>query len=297
MAHVRGVVSTVLAAGLFGSAPALAAEAPKAAVRVSADAQAKFKALSSETSQRFLGQETAKRVARAQSLRASFAAAKTAAASRAKIDVAACLANPRIDAVTPETFQPGDPVLVTGCGFKDAKGMLLLSDGNVQMTVGAWSDTSVEAVVPDAEGFADPKSVTLKVVTVEAGKSVPSKPLTLQPLLELKEIVATAADLQGCGAALAWGIVVHGATSNPSCPKAGKDTVKFARTLQHHWAFHSSVFDTVCTGPCGALNGTQADTSGFHLGKSVLPDLPVAWWGAVSYYASVFVMGPKGTAY
>jgi hypothetical protein len=282
---------------LLPTASGGAAETPKTAVRVSPDAQARFKAFSGQESQRVLSQEAAKRTARTQSLKGSFAALRSAAVSKAALDKAGCFANPRIDAVTPDVFQPGDPVLVTGCGFKDAKGMLVLSDGNTQMSIGSWTDTSIESVAPDLQGFSDPKSVTLKVVTVEAGKSVPSKTLTFQPSLDLKEIVATAADLQGCTPLLNWGIVIHVANSTSGCPKAGTDTVKFARTLQNHWAIHSLSFDGICQGGCGALNGMQPDKSGFHLGKSVLPDLHVAWWGSISYYASVWVMGPKGTAY
>lgn len=295
--QLRTTSALIAAALLLPAASGGAADVPKTAVRVSPDVQARFKAFSGQESQRVLSQETARKTARAQSLKASFTALKSAAVSKAALDKTACLASLRIDAVTPNVFQPGDPVLVTGCGFRDAKGMLLLSDGNTQMSIGSWSDTSIESVVPDLQGFADPKSVTLKVVTVEAGKSAPSKPLTLQPSLDLKEIVATAADLQGCTKFLEWGIVHHGADSSSSCPKAGTDTLKFARTLKNHWAFHSLSFDTICPGPCGALNGTQPDKSGFQLGKSVLPDLHVAWWGTMSYYASVWVMGPKGTAY
>jgi hypothetical protein len=295
--RLRTTFAVVVAALLLASAPGRAADAPKGAARVSPDVQARFKAFSGQESQRVLSLENAKRTARTQSLKASFPALRSAAVAKAALDKAGCFANPRIDAVTPDTFQPGDPVLVTGCGFKDAKGMLLLSDGNTQMSVGSWADTSIESVAPDLQGFADPKSVTLKVVTVEAGKSVPSKPLTLQPSLDLKEIVAIAADLQGCTKFLEWGIVHHASDPGASCPKSGTDTVKFARTLQNHWAFHSLSFDTVCPGACGGLNGTQPDKSGFQLGKSVLPDLHVAWWGTMSYYASVRVMGPKGTDY
>jgi hypothetical protein len=295
MEHVRAAAALTLC--LTAMTPGFAATPPQPAAHVSADAQAKLKALSGQTSRRLLGLETAKRASRAQALKASFPALKSAAASKARIAAGACLGNPRIDAVTPAVFQPGDPVLVTGCGFQDAKGMLLLSDGNAQMSVGSWSDSAIESVVPDLSGFADPKGVTLKVVTVEAKPSVPSQALTLQPALELKEIVAEAADLQGCGALLGWGIVNHPANQAPACAKAGKDTVKLARTLQNHWAFHSLVFDTVCPGACGAMNGTQADTSAFQLGKSVLPDLHVSWWGTMSYFGSVFVMGPKGTSW
>jgi hypothetical protein len=295
--RLRTTSALLAAAFLFSAGSGSGADAPKTAVRVPPDVQAWFRAFSGQESQRVLSQETAKRTARTQSLKASFTALKSAAVSKAGLDKAGCLANPRIDAVTPDVFQPGDPVLVTGCGFKDAKGMLLLSDGNTQMSIGSWTGTSIESVAPDLQGFADPKSVTLVVVTVEAGKSASSKTLTLQPSLDLKEIVATAADLQGCSNFLQWGIVHHGADSSSSCPKAGTDTVKFARTLQNHWAFHSLSFDTICPGSCGALNGTQPDKSGFQLGKSVLPDLHVAWWGTMSYYASVWVMGPKGTAY
>lgn len=295
--RLRTTSAVLAAALLLPAASGGAADAPKTAVGVSPDVQARLKAFSGHESQRVLGQETARRIARTQSLKASFAALRSAAVAKAGLDKAGCLANPRIDGVTPDVFQPGDPVLVTGCGFKDAKGMLLLSEGNTQMSIGSWTDTSIESVAPDLQGFADPKSVTLKVVTVEAGKSVPSKTLTLQPSLDLREIVATAADLQGCTKSLVWGIVYHGADSGSSCPKAGTDTVKFARTLQNHWAFHSLSFDAICPGSCGALNGTQPDKSGFQLGKSVLPDLHVAWWGTMSYYASVWVMGPRGTTY
>jgi len=295
--RVRTTAAALAVALLLPAVSLAAADAPKAAARVTPEVQARFRAFSGQESQRVLSLETANRTARTQSLKASFTALKSAAVAKAALNKAGCVANPRIDAVTPDVFQPGDPVLVTGCGFKDAKGMLLLSDGNTQMSIGSWTDTSIESVAPDLQGFADPKSVTLKVVTVEAGKSVPSKTLTLQPSLDLKEIVATTADLQGCTKNLEWGIVYHGADSSTSCPKAGTDTVKFARTLQNHWAFHSLSFDTVCSGSCGALNGTQPDKSGFQLGKSVLPDLHVAWWGTMSYYASVWVMGPKGTAY
>ena len=283
---------------LVPAGQAATADAPKPVARLSAaEVQARLKAFSGQESQRLMSLAASKKTARAQTLRASFAPIRSAAVSKATLDKGVCGSTPRIDAVTPDVFMPGDPVLVTGCGFKDSKGMLLLSEGNQQMAVSTWTDFSIEAVVPDLVGFADPKSVTLKVVTVEAGKSVPSKTLTLEPELDLKEIVATTADLQGCTKNLEWGIVYHGADSSTSCPKAGTDTLKFARTLQNHWAFHSLSFDTVCSGSCGALNGTQPDKSGFQLGKSVLPDLHVAWWGTMSYYASVWVMGPKGTAY
>jgi len=264
--------------------------------------QSRLKAMRLEETQRIASLEAGERTARAQSLEGQIQARRAAAASRALQDAAACKAAPQIYEVTPEVFMPGDAVTVTGCGFSGSRGMLLLSDGSQKMNVTAWTDTTVDATVPGVSGFAEPKSVTIKVATVEAGRSVSSKALTLKPTLVLKEIEPAGVDLQGCRKSWTGGIATHdysGSFLAPGCSDvSGIDTVKFGVSLKGNWRVHSLVFEKVCAGgvkPCGADGDATPVPGGLQPGTSALPDLLVKWEKNVAYSPAVRVIGPHGT--
>jgi hypothetical protein len=177
--------------------------------------------------------------------------------------------------------------------------MLILSDGNTQMNVSGWTDSSIEATVPNLTGFADPKSVTIKVVTVEAGKSVPSKALSLKPTLVLKDISPVAAQTLACSGYFYDGIVSH-MWGSTTC-KTGTDTVKFGTPLRNNWTFYAVFVDAVCPGFNYPVNCdpnyayATPVTDGYQLGKSTLPDMPVHWAGDVNYSPRIVAMGPAGT--
>jgi hypothetical protein len=211
----------------------------------------------------------------------------------------ACFAGPRILEVVPTNFMPGDPVVVNGCGFLDGTGMLLLSEGKRQFAIEHWSDTRIEGTVPAMSGFVEAKNVSVSVITVDAGKSTPSSPLTLEPKLVLKEILPLGVDLSGCGDRYQYGIVEHRPQGNeaPSCGQ-GIDTVRFGIQLKNNWTFHSLVFNALCTAShtaCGGANTANAMSGAYQLGKSYLPDLKVNWKGYVAYYPAIMAMGPEGT--
>lgn len=231
-------------------------------------------------------------------LRANLAARKSVAVKFGD-NAANCAKGPLISEVTPSSLMPGDPVLVTGCGFMDNIGMLLISDNNNQLKITRWSDKEIEATIPAIQGFTDPKNVTLSVVTVAAGKSAPSQSLTLKPTLVLKEIVPVGVTMSGCGDRYQYGIVEHTTkTGDPSHCGKGEDTVQFGIQLKNNWAFHSLIFTKLCTanlGPCGGANNATLIGSAYQLGKTYLPDLKVNWQGYVAYYPAIMVMGPSGT--
>jgi hypothetical protein len=299
----HSIALALVVATLAWGSPARAAGGaapPKVAARVQLSPQVRSQ-LSAEQRRQVqlaLSQARMETTQRLQVLQASIRVKKNGAAQAAKT-AAVCAKGVVILEVTPTTFMPGDPLVVTGCGFNDSTGMLLLSDGNQQLKITSWSDTAIEATIPALGGFADPKSVTLSVVTVAAGKSAPSAALTLKPRLVLKEIVPAGVSLGGCGDFFMYGIVQHQVQPGdaPNCAK-GTDTVSFGIQLKNNWTFHSLVFSTLCTAantPCGGPNGATPAPGTYQLGKSFLPDLVVSWQGFVAYYPAIMVMGPEGT--
>jgi hypothetical protein len=311
--NLRSYLVVAAAAMLFVLPGGSRAAVPAPAERVLAPAtkarttnpqtQARLAALNKQHVQGILDRELTKNLTRLDSLKGQIQQKKVNAPVAAKraldAGTAACLTGPQIFEVTPLTIMPGDPVVVTGCGFTGSTGMLLLSDGNRQMAITSWSDAAIEATVPKITGFADPKSVTLKVVTVDATKTAPSPPLTLKPSLVLQEILPAGVSLSGCGDSFVYGIVSHPVSpgEGQACGQ-GTDTVKFGYQLTNNWTFHSVVFDTLCTQsltPCGGANHAAADTSVYQLGKSLIPDMKVTWQGYVSYYPSIMAVGPEGT--
>jgi hypothetical protein len=308
MSEIRAM-SLFLAAGVLWSGgvsadPAAAAQktaVPAASSQSLEQAQVRLKSFVGQRRQQLMGQESAKRATRVQGLRASFASIRSGVSSRVAL-TPDCGSAFRIDAVTPDVLLPGDPVLVTGCGFGGKKGTLVFSEGNQQMVVTAWTGFLIEATVPEMTGFADPKTVTLKVATAEAGKSLSSKPLVLKPILELGVglLPSWTSILQGCNKDLVWGIVGHtySPVSTPGCSdEAGTDILKFSTTLKNNWTYHSLDFQKSCSGgsACGGENDATPVTGGLQLGQSTAPDLPVHWKRSVVYYAVLWTIGPAGT--
>lgn len=307
-AKVSMVAAVLGLATWSGTAPAElpgAAQKPAAPVLPAVSPEqigVRLKALADQETKSLKGQEAGKQTARTQALRSQFQARRAVAISKAAADAAACKTTPKIYEVTPDLAMPDDPVAITGCGFGESKGMVILSDGNQQLTVTSWKDNAIEASLPHITGFADPKTVTLKVVTVEATKTAPSKAITLKPLLDLAELSPTGWVLEGCHKNFGYGIVHHtGALVSASCTDvAGTDRIRFNVALRNGWSFHSVIFTKLCgptSGPCGGENDATPHTDVYQVGRPALPELVVDWKRTVSYYPAIRIMGPAGTPF
>ncbi len=227
---------------------------------------------------------------------------KPAAVSQAASDAAACRATPRIQEVGPDVVMPDDSLTITGCGFGGSRGMVLLSDGGQQLAVTAWTDNAVEATMPHLTGFADPKTVTVRIVTVDATRTAPSRPVTLRPLLDLYELAPTSVALEGCHKDFQWGTVFHafGALVTATCrDHYGVDRIRFNVALRNGWTFHSVILTKLCgptfSAPCGGENDATPVTDVYRVGRPELPDLVVNWKKDVAYYPAIRLMGPAGT--
>lgn len=309
MRHVHSKVATVLAALAFAAAARGEGPAPQSKVATpvvrpipKGSAGARLKALADQETRSLKGQEAAKLAARSDPGRTQFQARRASAVSRAAADAAACRAAPRIYEVTPAAVLPDDPVGITGCGFGAAWGMVLLSDGDRQLAVTSWSENAIEATIPHVTGFADPKPVTLRVVTVGAARSEPSPPLTLRPLLDLVELAPTGWALEGCHRDYDAGVVYHafGALRSATCiDHYGTDRLRFSYALRGGWTFHSVAFTKLCgptfSEPCGGENDATPAVDAYRVGRPELPDLLVSWKKDVAYRPAIRVMGPAGT--
>ncbi|MBI5710268.1 MAG: hypothetical protein HZC42_08205 [Candidatus Eisenbacteria bacterium] len=107
-----------------------------------------------------------------------------------------------IYSVTPVTLNPGDPVVIRGCGFKAEGGQVALTTGpahvvtdpdGAQITVPeetwtlfltSWSDTTIHAMLPAISGLGGPKTVSAIVKTVAGVASAPCEGVTITPFTD-----------------------------------------------------------------------------------------------------------------
>jgi len=239
--------------------------------------------------------------------------------------------SPKIFYVSGREVYPGDPVYIRGCGFGISKGMVSISPLNKQLEIDTWVDGRIVGKIPsDITGFADPKTITLKVHTIPGKTSDPSASLTLKPNMEIQTLnitnptIATTCSFDQFQPG-SQGSALHSNLSTQQCQ--GVDTLIRGFELRNNWLFQFFNFNVVCykglisvdpTKPpwteevsCGS-HGSRAnpvENMNLFLGKSAIPNIQIDWTvGPVTqgsqanvnhlqYVFQIFLLGPAGTNY
>jgi hypothetical protein len=258
--------------------------------------------------------ENNKKIARIQNLKLQISAQHNSVLQSACIGTA-------IKSFYPTEAYPGDPVNIEGCGFQNDEGMVVLSEYNKKLIITHWSDTLIQAVIPDdLSGFADPKNISVKVATVQ-GNVVGSQSILLKPTIEVKEynpivswtIAPNTSDCTGFGndgtGSFFYASAMHFDLYNSNISCTGADIMGLnLQSLQNNWIYTSLDVNVSCwdrnSNP-GNCSGGISVSSNIHncIGSKSCPNqsITVNWNfngkdnSALFYLPQIFIAGPKGT--
>jgi hypothetical protein len=221
-----------------------------------------------------------------------------------------------INSVSPSEVYPGDPILIQGCGFLTNEGMVVLNEYNIKLKINSWSDTSIEAVIPDdLAGFANPKNISIKVATVQ-GIVVGSQSILLKPGIEVAKYEPTVSFIldgitDKCFGDATTDSVVHChglEKENIWCE--GTDTVSIDyKPLQNNWIFSSAEIHAWCNDyepSCHECDSSVSVSQNISncIGSKSCPhqNITVKWkingnisW-TIAYSPQIFIAGPRGTS-
>jgi len=271
--------------------------------------------------------EDRKRVSRQQALRSEVnkLVQKDIEMAKTKKKAEICT-SPKIFYVSSREVYPGDPFYIRGCGFGITKGMVAILPLNRQLEIETWVEGRIVGKIPsDITGFADPKTITLKVVTIQGNASDPSPSLTLKPNIEIKQLMTTQWKESTCPPAAAdtypqfckYLDIRHVNVGQQQCQ--GVDTLFQPLQLKNNWVFHYFNMEVSCCkyprfgGPehftsCSDTGGQASPVQNMNLliGKSTIPKIEINWstgagdmWWEVrlSYSFQMFIYGPAGTSH
>jgi hypothetical protein len=245
--------------------------------------------------------------------------------------------HPVIDSASPAEVYPGFPVQITGCGFGSSKGMVTIPPLNIQAEVEKWSDSCIEGKIPTSiTGFADPKTINFKVVTLQGDQSQVSANVVLKPNIEIVAIPhqVTAQDVSkhdictqiwgeccsylGQGTTPTWFEVSHAAFFY-GCQ--GIDTILQGKQLNNNWVFHYFALNAECYNlpapvdlsqpllrvSCNISSASPNQNLNNWIGKSTIPKIEVSWKvgdpsvqdgiSQLIYSGTIYIAGPAGTNY
>jgi hypothetical protein len=261
--------------------------------------------------------ENSSKMARIQSLKQQIQSRKLVPQVSCAMGVAA------IKSAMPSEIFPGEPILIIGCGFKNTQGAVILNEYNAKLNITSWSDTAIEAVMPDdnvLNGFADPKNVSIRVQTAQ-GSVVGSQSILLRPSFAVSQINLAPSTLGGVTSqCLAQGTMHYVLKGNGQITCQGTDI--YAIQLKNNWLIKEIVVGLFCnpfdsSGQCGfGLMGSSPqdcfsygtahyktpDLSSLIGSKSLPANLNLDWsftstdlLCGISLGYTLFVVGPKGT--
>ena len=260
------------------------------------------------------GAEDRNKVQREQAILAEINRLKLKKVEPPKFQLESC-ETPKITSVYPAEVFPRSPVLIEGCGFGHQIGEVAISSFSRPIDIDSWSDRRIQGKIHhNLDGFAEPKAVTLKVVTPTRQESNPSASITIFPDYEIKILEITPVVGQGstpgCRSNLYTGNTFSHSSRDQRC--SGVDTILQRTVLKNKWVFHHFKEIRDCRnyqtgeGNCvsGGLSGNvihKYRPVHFNdlIGRSQLPKLEVEWgcgsrW-VTSYVIELFIRGPKGT--
>lgn len=237
--------------------------------------------------------------------------------------------SPKIFYVSSREVYPGDPVYIRGCGFGISKGMVAISPLNKQLEIETWVDGGIVGKIPsDITGFADPKTITLKVITIQGKASDPSASLTLKPNIQLRELMLTQPTFSDVCFHLYYKVpndyscFVEHVNNQTSQQCQGMDIIFQGCQLHSNWVFHYFDWSVHCREgdyeknkmqpiSCNQI-GSQANpvqNMNLLIGKSTIPRIEINWVvgpvrpsctscsNQLIYNYLMVISGPEGTSY
>jgi len=266
--------------------------------------------------------EQKKRVSRQLAIKAEITklAQKDIEMTKTKKKVEICT-SPKIFSVSGREVYPGESVYIRGCGFGISKGMVSISPLNKQLEIETWVDGGIVGKIPlDITGFTDPKTITLKVVSIQGVASDPSTSLTLKPHIEIKQLMITQPIMSSVCDCRKTNIyppnqnIYHENCSNQQCQ--GVDTLFQPLQLKNNWVYHYFNMEIYCYKysaggsdlPCSQIGGLANPVQNMNLlvGKSTIPKIEIDWCigpadrydrNLIMYIFQMFISGPAGSSH
>jgi hypothetical protein len=261
--------------------------------------------------------ENMKKNTRIQNLTQQISAKK----SLATVLQSACI-GAAIKSIYPAEVFPGDPINIEGCGFQTNQGMVVLNEYSKQLNITHWSDTLIQATIPDdLAGFSDPKNISVKVATVQ-GNVVGSQSILLRPAIEIRDyhpivswtISPDTADCTGFGAdgtgTLFYACAMHFDLYNPNISCTGADIMGLNyKPLQNNWIYTSAEIAFGCldrnfqSSNCSGGISVPSNINNCIGSKSCPYQSVTINWNfngknnsELFYGPQIFIAGPKGTS-
>ncbi|MGA2532601.1 MAG: IPT/TIG domain-containing protein [Candidatus Aminicenantales bacterium] len=212
---------------------------------------------------------------------------------------------PRIDSIYPDTVYPGDPILITGAGFgpRWSVDVYIPGKGKPRLDITSWSETAIEATMPDVSGFPAPLSSSV-IVNTSKYKTA-NRYVTLTPILDLVELpysenrchISHTSDQDEAGGHFDYYIDVYH-SSNLSYVWGDDGTDSCSQPLKNGWSIDSVRFapDALFYGWGGTITPQRLPKQGdTNIDFSIKWSTDVnggIWWGI-----EIYVKGPRGVPY
>lgn len=231
---------------------------------------------------------------------------------------------PKIETVSPIDVEPGDPLLITGCGFGAIAGEVqILYEGNSPyLAIESWNDNAVTVRIPSIAGFTLPKKFLTIIRTAQGNQSVFWQLVTLNPTMVVDVLYGWSgldADIDGCWFC-SWdsGYYYTKASGRYAsfrgkhtdiCGCSGIDKFFMNVTLKNNWKFESVEVSGGCdTGDPHTACSSHSVADAYVVeqpqkGDSFIKTIAVGWRVDIEalaqsliYYGVVLVRGPAGTS-